>query len=380
MVFRCALLCCLLIIPSIAFGQSTYWSLTNSDARLLERFNGDSNDDSTGDPNGTEGNYNLAWDGTPAYIAGPTGKGPGLAFDVGGGNNLASTATLNEFNGANKLTMSCWVYVTSMVTGDGPLCLMAGVSTQRANIGLLDTLRWQFSVVNGGTVRHRSTANNTLTLGQWHFVAYQYDGGQFSSLNRLQVVVDSHTRVSSTEAGSGQAPTSLAAADPTLYVGRFGSTTPSANSLEGRLFDVRIWTDTLSEGVDGDLDQLMSGPEPTNTVSPSAPSGTAAPGQTLTADTGTWEDHDNGTLSYTYQWQADTLEDNNFVDISGATSSTYVVDPSYENDQIRVVIAASNSGGGNDPAMNVASAPVLIQSGFNISPIILYYMNRRNNR
>jgi len=75
---------------------------------------------------------------------------------------------------------------------------------------------------------------------------------------------------------------------------------------------------------------------PVNTVAP-AVTGTASVGQTLTTTNGTWTGAPAPT--FTYQWQRNT------VDISGATSSTYVLDFPDAGKAIRCVVTATNSLG-----------------------------------
>ena len=70
-------------------------------------------------------------------------------------------------------------------------------------------------------------------------------------------------------------------------------------------------------------------------VSGAGITGTAEVGQTLTAVTGTW----TGSPSFTYQWQR------NGTNISGATSSTYLLDPADETTNVRVVITGTNAYG-----------------------------------
>lgn len=73
---------------------------------------------------------------------------------------------------------------------------------------------------------------------------------------------------------------------------------------------------------------------PTNTVAPVA-SGTATVGSTLSVTNGTW----TGSPSFTYQWQADT------VDIGGATSSTFDTTGRAADEVIRCVVTGTNAGG-----------------------------------
>ena len=73
---------------------------------------------------------------------------------------------------------------------------------------------------------------------------------------------------------------------------------------------------------------------PVNTVAP-AVTGTATFGQTLSCSTGTWTGIP--TPTYTYQWQRVTTN------ISGATSSTYVLVQADVGSTIRCVVTATNS-------------------------------------
>lgn len=72
-------------------------------------------------------------------------------------------------------------------------------------------------------------------------------------------------------------------------------------------------------------------------------SGIARAGLTLTARTGAWESVPS--LSYTYQWQRCEEPGKNCSDISGATSSTYILSPSDVASAPRVVVTATNSAG-----------------------------------
>ncbi len=79
---------------------------------------------------------------------------------------------------------------------------------------------------------------------------------------------------------------------------------------------------------------------PVNTAAP-AVSGTAQQGQTLAASTGSWS---NSPSSYAYQWQ-DCSSSSSCSNVSGATSSSYVLQSSDVGKTIDVVVTASNGGG-----------------------------------
>lgn len=92
-------------------------------------------------------------------------------------------------------------------------------------------------------------------------------------------------------------------------------------------------------------------PPPVNATLPVI-SGTAQQGQTLTASTGTWT---NTPTSFTYQWKADA------VNISGATSSSYLLTGSEVGKVITVTVTAANAGGSGSATSSatstVAAAP-----------------------
>ena len=97
----------------------------------------------------------------------------------------------------------------------------------------------------------------------------------------------------------------------------------------------------------------VAGNAPVNTVAP-AVTGTAQARQTLTTTNGTWTGVP--TPTFTYQWQFGTTN------ISGATSSTYVVSTTYVGQTIRCVVTATNavsavSANSNSTAAIAANVP-----------------------
>lgn len=90
-------------------------------------------------------------------------------------------------------------------------------------------------------------------------------------------------------------------------------------------------------------------PPPSPPANSSIPTitGTAEQGQTLTAGNGTWT---NTPTSYAYQWKADG------VNISGATSGTYLLTASEVGKVITVTVTASNAGGSASATSNATAA------------------------
>jgi hypothetical protein len=95
---------------------------------------------------------------------------------------------------------------------------------------------------------------------------------------------------------------------------------------------------------------------PVNVVAP-AITGTATVGSTLTTSDGTWTGAPAPTFSY--QWQRVTT------DISGATSSTYVVQSADGGSTIRCVVTATNPlGAVSANTANTAAVPLTIGQAF----------------
>ena len=116
--------------------------------------------------------------------------------------------------------------------------------------------------------------------------------------------------------------------------------------------DVSIFTESLTGA---ESDELADGLEPVNSVAPVA-SGTESEGETLSCTSGTWAidspfGGSNGTLTYAYQWtRSDDGTGTNEADISGATSTTYVVTATDVGKYLRCRVRSSNDGGADPDA------------------------------
>jgi hypothetical protein len=100
------------------------------------------------------------------------------------------------------------------------------------------------------------------------------------------------------------------------------------------------------------------GGKPANTSRP-AISGTTAAGQTLLAGKGSWS---NSPSSYTHRWRRCNSSGVSCSNISGATSSSYVLDLVDVGSTIRVVVRATNTYGAPGPTSRqtaVVSGPVV---------------------
>jgi RHS repeat-associated protein len=94
---------------------------------------------------------------------------------------------------------------------------------------------------------------------------------------------------------------------------------------------------------------------PSNTVAP-AIIGTAEDGETLAASTGSW----NGTppITYGYQWETCDSLGGGCLDVSGATSSSFTLEPSDVGMTVRVLVTATNSAS-SVPSTSEATATIM---------------------
>ncbi|HEX8648665.1 MAG TPA: hypothetical protein VF715_17350, partial [Thermoleophilaceae bacterium] len=112
---------------------------------------------------------------------------------------------------------------------------------------------------------------------------------------------------------------------------------------------------------------VATGVPPANTAAPTI-SGTTQDGQTLTATNGTW----SGTapFTYAYQWRRCDSAGANCVNISGATSSTYVLGSADVGSTVRVVVTATNSGGSASSTSNQTAAITAVALSNTAAPAI----------
>ena len=132
-----------------------------------------------------------------------------------------------------------------------------------------------------------------------------------------------------------------------------------ANNINwGKIYESTAWGSGVDNSIGwGDSYADLAGGGPKNTLAPVI-SGTAERGETLTSTTGTWTG--TGTITYAYQWKR------NGADISGATSSTYVLVAADDNALMTCVVSATDTEGTKSATSNtlgpVLAAPLNLTS------------------
>ena len=128
----------------------------------------------------------------------------------------------------------------------------------------------------------------------------------------------------------------------------------------GKDLRLRVIAHNGSTWSDAAYSQTMTVPAPpANTVVP-AITGTVQVGETLSADTGTWERSPADASGYTYQWQVSVDGLNGWAAAAGTGSATSSYVPTTEDfaKYLRVLVTATNDGGSTDE-YSVATSEVL---------------------
>lgn len=138
---------------------------------------------------------------------------------------------------------------------------------------------------------------------------------------------DTHGNSCSTIAGATSATYTVASAD----VGHALRAIVTATNSAGHAFIVADATSVVAAAT-----------APTLSAAP-AIAGTTTQGQTLTVSNGTW--NSATTVTYTYQWERCDSAGNNCTNISGATSSKYVLTSDDVGHELRAKVTATSSAG-----------------------------------
>lgn len=282
------------------------WHDLIADANLLSRLDG------AGDtPNdATANNNDGVWTGTPGYSAGMWTNT--RSFNFSNAAYLVTTFT----QPATSLTIHFNAITSSHTASD--VWAWSKNSTINTGTGYVARYNTTPAIELRGSGSTTFVPGFTWTTSVWHAVTITFDG------TTATIYADGVNR------GSGTIQAVVASAQVYWGVNNVGT-----SIWNGYMDDLRIYNRTLSEA---EAFEIHDGPEPTNTVAPVA-SGDTEVGSELSCTTGTWDSHGNGTLSYSYQWQADA------VSIGGATSSTFDTTGRAADESITCLVRGTNDGG-----------------------------------
>ena len=181
---------------------------------------------------------------------------------------------------------------------------------------------------------------NTITFAQPADIVTSSSNQTFTvsatATSGLSVTFTSSTTNKCT-VGSSTDSSGTSTATVTVLASQTGTCTISANSSANNSY---VAAATVSQSF-----TLLTGATAPTTSGGTSMSGTVEYGETLTAVDGTWGDGGSAVTATTYQWQSCTPSSCTWVNISGATSSTYVVGSDDVAKQIRVAVTKTNSIG-----------------------------------
>ena len=145
--------------------------------------------------------------------------------------------------------------------------------------------------------------------------------------------------------------------------------------ITGTVDEVAVYSKVLSSTQVSNHYNATAGSVPANTVAP-AVTGTAQVGSTLTTDNGTWTD--DGSPTFTYQWQDSADGSTGWANIASATSSTYVIASGESTKYIRCNVQDTDANGSTTAASNVvgpvnsAAASDTARNSGSAAPFILF--------
>ena len=199
---------------------------------------------------------------------------------------------------------------------------------------------------------------NTITFAQPADIVTSSSNQTFTvsatATSGLSVTFTSSTTGKCT-VGSSTDSSGTSTATVTVLASQTGTCTISANSSSNNSY---VAASTVSQSF-----TLLAGSTAPTTSGGTSMSGTVAYGNTLTAVDGTWGDGGSAVTATTYQWQSCDPSSCTWTNISGATSSTYVVVLGDVAKQIRVAVTKTNSIGSltaNSSASITVPAPTTV--------------------
>lgn len=245
-----ALIALCLVLTPVSYGQ-TYESLL-TDPDLIARWNGDADDNGTGDADDLVGAADGTWTGTASYTDPPTGKGDGKAFVFDGSSDI-DCGNVAPYPDATDFSISFWVRESNFNTGTTSKFFVAQSNGFETGWGIRSS---NGSALGGpkisgfcgnmpGTGGMAATGDRSLDT--WHFVTLEYDATAGTARISLDGTftattdVDTETQFTNLSIGSRNG------------IGLFPFT--------GDLYDLRVWDRKLTAG---DISALMAGPSTGN--------------------------------------------------------------------------------------------------------------------
>lgn len=212
-----------------------------------------------------------------------------------------------------------------------------------AQIRLLATGHIDLINAAGGTV---ATSTLALAAHTQYAIGYKIHPGVTGAYVTVRIYTDPNAPAAgfAEELNAGGATTWAGPAN-TGYIAR-GVYSPEANWPSATGY---AYFDPLEDLAADWIDGPGSASPPSNTLPPVV-TGVPIVGSVLTSTHGTWTD--DGSPTYSYQWQRDNLGGGTYSDIGGATAATYTLVDADVQCSVRCVVTDTDSNGATQAASN----------------------------
>ncbi|MBX3022553.1 MAG: LamG domain-containing protein [Bdellovibrionales bacterium] len=172
--------------------------------------------------------------GTPYAIQSVSTGRFGRAMQFAANNDRIVVADVGEYDNTDKLSISAWVYPTSLTGTRGIISKRVDSTAVNSSYGIF--FNSGALTIDIHTANDRFTANKVFEVGHWYHIVVVYDGA-LTAAQRVSVYVDGVLDKVGSETSASIPDT---AAD--LQIGRLGGSA----SLIGSLDEVAIWRRALT--------------------------------------------------------------------------------------------------------------------------------------
>lgn len=205
----------------------------------VNRWMGDANGDTTGDPDDQQGSDDLTWSGTPAYGTPPIGS-EGKSFVLNGSSTwLASGTGVADY--ADNFSVFIWVKFSAFDSGDTFIAKMYdGGTLERSWRLALDGGGYLVFVDTAGTIFQ---ASSILDVDTWYHVGFVVENGS------AKMYIDG------AQSGADFAPAITVYTNSPVYVGGLGYLPNFL--ITGEVFDARVYDSALTSA---DVALIVAGP------------------------------------------------------------------------------------------------------------------------